>query len=197
MEDRVRSASKLPKVLLPQVARILCGLPEERLPEELKWRQVEGAHYAGSVLELHLEPEIPFKDDLHMPDGIHCQQITMAHGTSWQAAHGILSEGLLRPQASRAASYPAYGAFGKGTCEPFGEATANKAIEAVARKAHAQSIIILVAGKAHAVQPLEGGIDRLQSAVRRDFAARSASDGSMCLRSEVAVIRGICFLWPR
>eukprot|EP00439_Symbiodinium_sp_Y106_P083542 s1230_g23.t1 len=93
MEDRIRSASKLPKVLLPQVARILCGLPEERLPEELKWRQVEGAHYAGSVLELHLEPEIPFKDDLHMPDGIHCQQITMAHSTSWQAAHGILSEG--------------------------------------------------------------------------------------------------------
>ena len=143
MEDRIRSASKLPKVLLPQVARILCGLPEERLPEELKWRQVEGAHYAGSVLELHLEPEIPFKDDLHMPDGIHCQQITMAHSTSWQAAHGILSEGLLRPQASRAASYPAYGAFGKGISEPFGEATANKAtnkaIEAVARKAKAFS----------------------------------------------------------
>ena len=67
-------------------------------------------------------------------------------------------------------------------------------------KANHSGIVILISGKAHAVQSLEsleGGIDRLQSAVRRDFAGRSASDGSLCLRSEVAVIRGICFLWPR
>ena len=59
----------------------------------------------------------------------------------------------------------------------------HKALDGYARKSNAQNLAIL---------------DRQSSSCdRREFAARSASDKSLCIRSEAANIRGIAFVWPR
>ena len=58
-------------------------------------------------------------------------------------------------------------------------------------------IVLLVSARTHSVQVLEGGLGRVHAACRRDWASRSASDNSLCIRSEGAAIRGLAFLWPR
>ena len=125
--------------------------------------------------------------------------MTAAHGTTWNACYGILSEGLIRirSQAAKSDSYPPFSFFCKGTTEAFTQFTADKALDAVARKAKAQSLALLVEAKVFSCHSLEGGIAKLQAAVRRDYAAKSASDGSVCVRSEFGRIRGVAFYWPR
>ena len=95
MENRIRDAARLPSALLPQVARLLAALPPERLPESLKWRQIQGSHYSASVLDLDIQPDVPWLKELRGPDPVHDQTVTAAHGTTWNACYGILSEGLV------------------------------------------------------------------------------------------------------
>ena len=197
MENRIRDAARLPSALLPQVARLLAALPPERLPENLKWRQIEGSHYSASVLDLDIQPDVPWLKELRGPDPAHDQTVTAAHGATWNACYGILSEGLIRPQAAKSDSYPPFGFFCKGTTEAFTQFTADKALDAVARKAKAQSLALLVEAKVFSCHSLEGGIAKLQAAVRRDYASKSASDRSVCIRSEFGRIRGVAFYWPR
>ena len=64
-------------------------------------------------------------------------------------------------------------------------------------KATGSGIVLLVSARAHSVQVLEGGLGRVHAACRRDWASRSASDNSLCIRSEGATIRALAFLWPR
>ena len=71
---------------------------------------------------------------------------------------------------------PPFGFFAKGSAEQFSQSTAAKALDGCARKSKAQNLAILVYAGAKSAQTLEGGIDRLDAAARREYAARSASD---------------------
>ena len=55
--------------------------------------------------------------------------------------------------------------------EPYSQATAKKALDGCAHKSKAQDLAILISATAKSVH-LEGGIDCLQQATRREFAAR-------------------------
>ena len=198
MEQRIRDAARLPAALLPEVAKVLASLPEDRVPQEMRWRQIEGSHFGGAILDLNLDPpDIDYRESLHLPDEVHA--LMLAHGTSWSAAYNIIREGTLRPQASKADEYPSFGAFRRGTAEAYSDHTSAKAVESVARKSKAthSGVVVLLSARAHAVQVLEGGLGRVQAPVRRDYAAKSASDQSICVRSEIACVKAICFLWPR
>ena len=161
----------------------------------MRWRQIQGAHFDASITDLNLEPQYDW--DLELPDPVHHQSLTFAHGTTWAGAYGVISESLLRPQAAKSDCYPSFGAFGRGSIEAYTEHTSSKALESVARKSKGQTVVLLCSAIAFHVQVIEGGIDKVQSAVRRDHAAKSASDGSLCVRSEAATIRGVAFLWPK
>ena len=94
MENRIQDAARLPSALLPQVARLLAARPPERLPENLKWRQIEGSHYSASVLDLDIQPDVPWLKELRGTDPVHDQTVTAAHGTTWNACYGILLSSL-------------------------------------------------------------------------------------------------------
>ena len=97
-----------------------------------------------------------------------------------ERAYGIFENSLIRPQAQKNGASPPYGFFAMGSVEPY---TVHKALDGYARKSNTQNLAIL---------------DRQSSSCdRREFAARSASDKSLCIRSEAAHIRGIAFVWPR
>ncbi|CAE7407332.1 unnamed protein product [Symbiodinium sp. CCMP2592] len=199
MAARIKEHSRLPEAMINYVSRFLASLPDGTLPQELKWAQHSGSHFSASILELELKPDIAAPEQLQIPDPVHSQSLTAAHGTKWSSAHGILSQKIIRPQAAQTDQYPPYGFFARGSCEQYSSHTAMKALEGVARKAKASGsgIAILVSARAHAVQLLEGGVGKLHAACRRDWAARSSSDQSLCIRSEGATIKAVAFMWPR
>ncbi|CAE7549575.1 unnamed protein product [Symbiodinium sp. CCMP2592] len=199
MAARIKEHSRLPEAMINYVSRFLASLPDGTLPQELKWAQHSGSHFSASILELELNPDIAAPEQLQIPDPVHSQSLTAAHGTKWSSAHGILSQKIIRPQAAQTDQYPPYGFFARGSCEQYSSHTAMKALEGVARKAKASGsgIAILVSARAHAVQLLEGGVGKLHAACRRDWAARSSSDQSLCIRSEGATIKAVAFMWPR
>ncbi|CAE7431203.1 METTL21B, partial [Symbiodinium necroappetens] len=141
MEARIRDAAKLPAPLLAQVAKLFCSIPQERLPPEMRWRQIQGAHFDASILDLNLE--LQYDWDLELPDPVHHQSLTFAHGTTWAGAYGVISESLLRPQAAKSDCYPSFGAFGRGSIEAYTEHTSAKALESAARKSKGQTVVLL------------------------------------------------------
>ncbi|CAE7255146.1 unnamed protein product [Symbiodinium sp. CCMP2592] len=159
MAARIKEHSRLPEAMINYVSRFLASLPDGTLPQELKWAQHSGSHFSASILELELKPDIAAPEQLQIPDPVHSQSLTAAHGTKWSSAHGILSQKIIRPQAAQTDQYPPYGFFARGSCEQYSSHTAMKALEGVARKAKASGsgIAILVSARAHAVQLLEGG----------------------------------------
>ena len=193
MEDRIKAHAKVPDAMLHYIARFLAALPQGVLPSELKWTQHTASHFAASILELSLTPTIQDPSAVQVPDPVHSHYITAARGTNWASAFSILRESMIRPQAAKGGDYPSFGFFARGSIESYNNHTAIKALEGCARKSKAtgSGIVLLVSARAHSVQVLEGGLGRVHAACRRDWASRSASDNSLCIRSEGATIRAL------
>ena len=72
------------RVLSAQGALACFGTLKDTLPDDLKWRQVEGAFYSASILELDLHPAPDHLKELVPADDVHDHHVTIAHGTGWK-----------------------------------------------------------------------------------------------------------------
>ena len=191
----------LPRALHKIVGKFLAVLDEcKRLDENLVWHIVTGGHACAAILELNAIPryynELPddYQANLKLPDDTHDARVTSAHGTGYAAALNICREGYIRPQASKEDMYAPYGFFSKGSVEHCCKEVMFKAVTSCSRKQKAAHMSIITEALVFSAPAIEGGISNVQAHTRRMGAARS-TDGSMCVRSAFAQIRGVAFYW--
>ena len=191
----------LPSALHKIVGKFLAVLDEKgRLDEKLVWHMVSGGHACAAVLELNSIPRYynvlddVYQEHLKLPDETHDAHVTSAHGTGYAAALNICVEGFIRPQASKEDTYCPYGFFSKGSVECYSKDTMLKAVTACSRKQKAAYMSVITEALVLSAAQIEGGISNVQAATRRMGAAKS-TDGSLCVRSEFAEIKGVAFYW--